>query len=93
MTVNLSVPIASKTPTAWPMPNIQDNLDDPHGSEVFSTQDFCQGYWQIPLHEDSQDCQFFIKPNGVYRPTRVLHGKKGAAQHLQSVLVIMMDVF
>jgi hypothetical protein len=37
------------------MRNLQDELHDLHGSEVFATLDFCQGYWQIPLHKDSQD--------------------------------------
>jgi hypothetical protein len=91
MAVDLRVPNASTEPTAWPMPNLQDELHDLHGSEVFETLDFCQGYWQIPLHKDSQDCQYFITPHAVYTPTRVLHGTRNATQHLQSVLVVMMD--
>jgi hypothetical protein len=47
------------------MPNLQDELHDLHGSEVFATLDFCQGYWQIPLHKDSQDWQSFSTPDGV----------------------------
>jgi hypothetical protein len=73
------------------MPNLQDQLHDLHGSEVFATLEFCHGYWQIPLHKDSQDCQSFITPDGVYTPTRVVHGTRIAAQHLQSVLVVMMN--
>jgi hypothetical protein len=92
MTVDLRVSNASTKPTAWPMPNLQDELHDLHGSEVFATLDFCQGYWQIPLHKDSQDCQSFITPDGVYTPTRVMHGKRNAKQHLQSVLVVMIVV-
>jgi hypothetical protein len=65
MTVDLRVQTASTKPTAWPKPNLQDEFHDLHGSEVFATLDFCQGYWQIPLHKDSQDSQFFITPNGV----------------------------
>jgi hypothetical protein len=53
MTVDLRVPNASTKPTALPMPNIQEELHDTHCSEVFATLDFCQGYWQIPLHKDS----------------------------------------
>jgi hypothetical protein len=74
MTVDLRVPNASMNPTAWSMPNIQDELHDLHGSELFAMLDFCQGYWQIPLHKDSQYYQSFITPDGVYTPTRVLHG-------------------
>jgi hypothetical protein len=73
------------------MPNLQDELHDLHGSKVFATLDFCQGYWQIPVHKDYQDCQSFITPDGVYTPTRVLHGTRNSRQHLQSVLVLMMD--
>jgi Reverse transcriptase (RNA-dependent DNA polymerase) len=91
MTVDLRVPNASTKPTAWPMPNLEDELHDLHGSKVFATLDFCQRYWQIPLHKDSQDCQSFITPDGVYAPTRVIHGTSNATQNLQSVLVVMMD--
>jgi hypothetical protein len=91
MTVDLRVPNTSTKPTAWPIPNLQDELHDLHDSEVFATLYFCQGYWQIPLHNDSQDCQSFITPDGVYTPTRVLHGTRHATQHLQSVLIVMMD--
>jgi hypothetical protein len=62
-----------------------------HGSEDFATLEFCQGYRQIPLHKDSQDCQSFITPDGVYTPTRVLHVTRNATQHLHSVLVVMMN--
>jgi hypothetical protein len=91
MTVDLRVPNASTKPTAWLMHNIQDEMHDLHGSEVFATLDFCQDYWQIPLHKYSQDCQLFITPDGVYTPTRVLYETRNATQHLQSVLVFMMD--
>jgi hypothetical protein len=72
-TVDLHVPNTSTKPTAWPMPNLEDELHDLHDSEIFATLIFCQGYWQIPLHKDSQDCQPYITPDDVYTPTRVLH--------------------
>jgi hypothetical protein len=91
MTVDLRVPNASTKTTAWPVPNLQNELHDLHGSEVHATLVSCQGYWQIPPHNDSQDFQSFTKPDGVYTLTRVLHGTRNATQHLQSVLVVMMD--
>jgi hypothetical protein len=91
MTVDMRVPNASTKPTASPMPNPQYDLQDIYGSEVFATLDFCQGYWQISLHKESQDCQSLITPEGVHTPTRVLHGTRNATQHLQSVLVFMMN--
>jgi hypothetical protein len=75
------------------MPNLQDELHDLHDSEVFASLDFCQGYWQIPLYKDSQDCQSFIPPDGVYTPTRVQHGTRNPLHNLQHVVVVMMDDF
>jgi hypothetical protein len=43
------------------------------------------------VHKDSQDCQSFVTPDRVHPPTRVLHGTRNESQHLQSVLVVMMD--
>jgi hypothetical protein len=40
MTVDLRVPNASTKPTAWPMPNLQDELHDLHVFEVFATLEF-----------------------------------------------------
>jgi Reverse transcriptase (RNA-dependent DNA polymerase) len=73
------------------MPNLQDELHDLHGSEVFATLDFCQGYWQIRLHKDSQYFESCITPDGVYTPTRVLNGTRNATQILQHVLFVTMD--
>jgi hypothetical protein len=72
------------------MPNLQDELHDLHGSEIFATLDFCQGYWQIPLHKNSQVCQSFITPDIFYTPTRVQHGSRNDMQQLQSMLVVTM---
>jgi hypothetical protein len=40
MTVDLRVPNASTKPTSRPMPYLQDELHDLHGSEVFATLNF-----------------------------------------------------
>jgi hypothetical protein len=71
--------------TAWPMRYLQNDLQDLHGFEYFATMDFCQGYWQVSLHKDSQHCQSLNTAYIVYKPSRVLYGDKSAMQHLQSV--------
>jgi hypothetical protein len=91
MAVDLRVQNASQKPKLWPMTNLQHELHDFHGSKVFAMLDSCQSYWQIPLRKYSQDCQSFVTPDGVYTPTRVLHGTRNATQNLQSVLIVMMD--
>jgi RNase H-like domain found in reverse transcriptase/Reverse transcriptase (RNA-dependent DNA polymerase)/Integrase zinc binding domain/Integrase core domain len=80
-------PVNKQTvPISWPMPHVESELSRLHGSNYFSTFDLSHGYWQLPLSRESQECQSFITPDGVYSPTRVLHGTTNAVAHLQSVL-------
>jgi hypothetical protein len=70
----------------WPMPYVESEVSRLHGSNYFATFDLSHGYWQLPLAVESQECQSFITPDGVYSPTRVLHGTTNAVTHMQSVL-------
>jgi len=56
------------------------------GDTCFATMDLCHGYWQMPLDTDSQECQSFITPDGVFTPTRVLHGQTNATAHFQAAI-------
>jgi hypothetical protein len=54
MTVDLRVPNASTKPTAWPMPNLQEELHELHGSEEFATLDFVKAigrYLSTKIHK------------------------------------------
>jgi hypothetical protein len=44
-------------PSSWPMPHLDSELNRVAGSSVFATFDLSQGYWQLSLDVDSQDCQ------------------------------------
>jgi hypothetical protein len=66
------------------MPHLDSELNRVAGSSVFATFDLSQGYWQLSLDVDSQDCQSFITPDGVFTPTRVLHGTTNAVPHFQA---------
>ena len=45
----------------------------------------------MPLDEDSRECQRFLCPDGVYTPTRVLHGQCNAVAFIQSTLSDICD--
>ena len=66
LTIDLRPVNAATVPLTWPMPHIESELADLAGSKFFATIDFCSGYWQLPLHEQSQHLHSFVTPNGVY---------------------------
>jgi hypothetical protein len=72
------------------MPNMEDELASLAGSKYFATLDLMQGYWNLPLHEDYQECQSIITPDGVYTPTRVQHGTTNASVHMQYIIEDLM---
>jgi len=80
-------PVNSQTiPHAWPMPDLESMTSQLTRDTCYATLDLCQGYWQMALHENSQECQSFITPDGVFSPTRVLHGATNAVSYFQSSL-------
>lgn len=47
-------PVNSATvPESWPIPHLEAEMSDFHGSTVFAGIAFVSGYWQLPLAEDS----------------------------------------
>ena len=73
-------------PHAWPMPHMDTVTAKLAGKNCFASIDLCQGYWQLPLAKESQECQSFITPDAVYSPTRVLHGQRNATAYCQSTV-------
>ena len=69
----------------WPLPNIKDiihRLGDKKAN-YFAVIDLTQGYWQIPIHEDSQHLTAFRTAEGLYEWTRLGMGLKGAGPYFQ----------
>jgi len=75
---------AATQKTAWPMPQIDAVLADVRGSKVFASIDFCSGYWQLPLHPESQHLHAFMTTDGVVQPTRTAQGGCNSAQNFQA---------
>ena len=76
----------------FPMPNLGQELTKLANSRHFFESDFVHSYWQLPLHPESQASQSFITPDGIYSPTRVLHGSTNAVMYLQSSLSSTMPI-
>ena len=50
----------------FPIPRIDDLLDQLGKSKYFTILDLVSGYWQIRVHSDSQQKTAFVTPQGLY---------------------------
>ena len=85
-TVDLRAVNALTEKIVWPMPHIDTLLSKLSGSNCFFTIDLCHGYFQMPLHSDSQECQSFYTAEEIVTPTRVLQGQANAVFYFQSAV-------
>ena len=50
----------------FPLPRIEDNLEQLGQSKYFSTLDLSVGYWQIRMKADSREKTAFTTPQGLF---------------------------
>lgn len=50
----------------FPLPLIEDIIDDLQGARVFSTLDLENGFFHVPVDEDSRKYTAFVTPSGQY---------------------------
>ena len=62
------------------LPTLQDLTSRLAGATVFSSLDAASGFYQIPLHEDSQELTTFIMPMGRYCYRRLPFGITSAPE-------------
>lgn len=60
MTVDTRAVNAVTEPMPWPMHDLEVDSGKLNGSEFYLTLDWWRGYWQLPLHEESQELFTFI---------------------------------
>jgi hypothetical protein len=73
------------------MKNLESCTHRLAASACYASADFSKCYWQLALDEDSQECQSFVAPDGVYPPRRVLHGQVNATACAQAAVRIMFQ--
>jgi len=53
-------------PDTFPLPRIDDFLDQLGSTKFFYTLDLAYGFWQVQAHPDSQTKNAFVTPQGLH---------------------------
>ncbi|GMF38278.1 unnamed protein product [Phytophthora fragariaefolia] len=75
---------AQTAPVAGRMPTQGEVIDAVRGAKFYARFDLPEGFWQFPLHENSQEIFSFLTPDGVFSPLRVPQGATDSALHFQA---------
>ena len=53
-------------PDSYPLPRIDDMLDELGNMKYFSTLELASGYWQVKMSEASREKTAFVTQNGLF---------------------------
>jgi hypothetical protein len=91
LTVDLPQVHQCTEPIAWPTTDVESCSPQLAASTCCASADFSKCNWQLALDEDSQECQSFVAPGGVYPPRPVLHGQVSATACAQAAVRVMFQ--
>ncbi|CAB0032348.1 unnamed protein product [Trichogramma brassicae] len=70
----------------FPLPNIDDGLEELHGANIFAILDLAQGYLQIPLTERAKEKTAFITPDETGQFERAMFGLMNAPFYFSKLM-------
>ena len=79
--INYSVVNSHTEPDPYPEPLLNEQGLILAGYPYYMSLDICKGFWQIPLHEDSQDMFTFITPEGLWKTRQMPQGCCSGTAH------------
>ena len=71
---------------AYPMPRVDDLLDQVGQARFISTLDLTKGYWQVPMEKSARSKTAFRTPFGLYQFRRMPFGLQGAPSTFQRMM-------
>jgi hypothetical protein len=71
---------------SYPLPYTDEAIESLSGSKFFSTLDFANGYWQIPLDDGSKEKTAFTVDNGTYEFNVMPFGLTNAPSTFQRMM-------
>ena len=74
------------TMDAYPMPRVDDMIDQIGGTKFISTLDLTKGYWQVPVAEKDREKSAFSTSFGLFQFTRMPFDLQGAPATFQRMV-------
>ena len=71
---------------AYPMPRVDELIEQLGPARFISTLDLTKGYWQVPLTKRSREKTAFATPDGLYQNTVLPFGLHGAPATFQRMM-------
>ena len=68
---------------AYPMPRVDDILDQVGQAKYITTFDLAKGYWQVPVAEEDRHKTAFITTKGLYQFKMIPFGLCGVPETFQ----------
>ena len=75
----------------YPLPRIDDLLDQLGKSKYFSSLDLASGYWQIPMNPEDAHKTTFHTRKGIFQFTRMPFGLSDAGSTFQRMANAIFD--
>jgi transposase InsO family protein len=91
LTIDYRVVNSRTEPHAGYMPFQASMLERVKGSNILASFDLIKGFWQMPLHESSQEILSFLLDGKVVTPGRVMQGHCDSALYFQHTMEVVLD--
>lgn len=75
----------------YPLPLIEDVIDNLRGAKYFTVADLCAGYWQCELMDEAKPKTCFVTPDGAYEFNVVPFGINNAPKHFSKLVAIVLS--
>lgn len=77
-------------PDAFPLPRIDDCIDNLGVATYITKLDLLKGYWQVPLTERASEISAFVTPDSFLQYTRMAFGLRNAPATFQRLMSIVL---
>lgn len=77
-------------PDSFPLPRMEDCVDQVGGAKFVTKLDLLKGYWQVPLTDRAREIAAFITPGGLYSYNVMPFGLRNAPATFQRLMNLVV---